>query len=52
MVPPRARRCATYYQIERYGFVILFALLFLLPGIFDTYFSVTVLPLLRLITGA
>lgn len=40
-----------YYQMERYGFIILFAVLFLLPGIINTYFNVTVFPLLKLITG-
>jgi Zn-dependent protease len=40
-----------YYQMERYGFIILFAVLFLLPGVINTYFDVTVFPLLKLITG-
>ncbi|HEY3318190.1 MAG TPA: site-2 protease family protein [Coriobacteriia bacterium] len=40
-----------YYQMERYGFVILFAVLFLLPGAIDAYLGVTVFPLLKLITG-
>jgi Zn-dependent protease len=40
-----------YSQVERYGFVIIFALLFLAPGIIQTYFAYTVEPLLRLIIG-
>ncbi len=46
----------TYVKVERYGFVILFGLLWLAPRFlgfdpFNTYLSVTVLPLLRLFTG-
>jgi Zn-dependent protease len=40
-----------YAQVERYGFVIILALLFLAPGVLGAYFSVTVEPLLRLIVG-
>ena len=46
----------TYHRVERYGFIILFALLLLVPSIlgFDpigAYLDVTVVPLLRLFTG-
>ncbi len=47
----------TYAKVERYGFFILIALVFIGPRLFgfdpiDGYFSVTVDPLLRLLTGA
>lgn len=45
-----------YHSLERYGFVIVLALVFILPDLthFDwitPYFNVTVFPLLRLFTG-
>jgi Zn-dependent protease len=51
------RAMRTYVQWERYGFIILFAFMFLAPRLlgFDPineYFNVTVDPLLRLFTGA
>ena len=46
----------TYHQMERYGIVIFFALIFLLPRFLPfnpigEYFDLTVRPLLRLFTG-
>jgi Zn-dependent protease len=41
----------TYESLERYGFMILFGVMFLAPGLFDGYLRLTVFPLLRLITG-
>lgn len=46
----------TYHQVERYGFVILFGLLWIGPRVlgfdpFDAYLNVTVWPILRLLTG-
>jgi Zn-dependent protease len=40
-----------YAQLERYGFVIIFAILWLGRGVVGAYFSYTVTPLLRLVTG-
>lgn len=45
-----------YHQWERYGFLILFAVLWLVPDLFHVdpvgaYFNVTVFPLLKLLTG-
>lgn len=45
-----------YHQFERYGFLILFGILFLAPRLlgfdpFTAYFNVTVYPLFRLFTG-
>jgi Zn-dependent protease len=40
-----------YSQVERYGFIIIFAVLFLAPGVLSGYFAATVDPLLRLVTG-
>lgn len=50
------RAMRTYAQVEQYGFIILFALLWLAPRFlgFDpisAYFGATVEPLLRLLTG-
>jgi Zn-dependent protease len=42
----------SYHSLERYGFVIVLAVLFLAPSVVPRYFSLTVLPLLRLLTGA
>lgn len=41
-----------WYNLERYGFIILFAVLYLVPSVLDTYLRWTVQPLLRLILGA
>lgn len=40
-----------YEQIERYGFIVIFAVLYLLPGAISGYLGVTAGPLFRLITG-
>lgn len=40
-----------YHRLEQYGFLILFALLYFLPGLLDAYLDVTVMPLLSLIIG-
>jgi hypothetical protein len=40
-----------YEQLERYGFIILIAVLFLLPGALSGYLNFTAYPLFRLITG-
>jgi Zn-dependent protease len=40
-----------YHSIERYGFFVLIALTWLVPGIFDWYLSVTVYPIFTLISG-
>lgn len=40
-----------YAQVERYGFVIILALLYFGGGIVGSYFAYTVTPLLRLIVG-
>ena len=45
------RGLRAYAQIERYGFLIIFALLFLGKGLLSGYFELTVYPLLRLLTG-
>lgn len=50
------RAMHTYYQWERYGFVVLFGVLWLVPRVFgfdpvDVYFNYTVYPLFSLFTG-
>ncbi|MRS11483.1 MAG: site-2 protease family protein [Actinobacteria bacterium] len=50
------RAMVAYHKWERYGFVILFGVLWLVPDIFHVdpvgaYFNATVYPLLRLMTG-
>lgn len=45
------RAMRVYEQVERYGFVIIFALLYVGRGIIGLYFALTVDPLLRLLTG-
>ncbi|MDY0087924.1 MAG: site-2 protease family protein [Coriobacteriia bacterium] len=50
------RALETYHALERQGFIILILLLWLLPSVLKIdplgwYFSVTVMPLLRLFTG-
>ena len=40
-----------YHRLERYGFVIVLAILFLLPGVFNAYYALTVEPIFRLLTG-
>lgn len=50
------RGLRTYYEVERYGFVILLAILWLVPQVFHVdplgaYLEATVLPLLRAFTG-
>ena len=49
-LPDSARN--TYRAIERYGFVILIAATWMLPGLLNAYMAVTVVPLLTLLTGA
>ncbi len=51
------RAMAAYEQWERYGFVILIAVLWIVPAVFKfdpftAYFQATVYPVLRLLTGA
>jgi hypothetical protein len=46
----------TYHQIERYGFLILMALIFIAPRVLNVdilgmYFQYTVVPLVELFTG-
>lgn len=48
-LPPSARRF--YFQLERWGFLIILAIMWLAPGILDTYFNYTVVPLVHLLTG-
>ena len=43
------RAMVVYAQIERYGLYILFGLLILVPQVIETYFSVTIDPLIRLV---
>lgn len=50
------RAMVTYAKWERYGFFILFGVLWLVPQVFNvspigSYFAVTVEPMLRLLTG-
>lgn len=45
------RAMQVYAQVERYGFIIILALLWFGGNIVGTYFSITVDPLLRLIVG-
>jgi len=40
-----------YHKVERYGFLILFMLIFLVPGAIHTYLEYTALPLLHLFAG-
>ena len=40
-----------YDQIERYGFIVIFGVLYFLPGILSGYLGITAYPLFRLITG-
>lgn len=49
-LPDSIRRM--YDQMERYGFLIIFGVLYFLPRLLDTYLSVTAEPLLRLMFGA
>jgi Zn-dependent protease len=48
-LPPAALRA--YEQLERYGFIILIAVLFFLPGALSGYLNVTAYPVFHLITG-
>ena len=47
---PRKARDA-YHQLEPYGFVIVIAISWLLPAVFDTYLNLTALPLATIFTG-
>jgi hypothetical protein len=54
VLPAQAR--PFIYQMERYGFPILFVILFVAPRLFNVspfswYLDVTVVPLVRLLTG-
>lgn len=49
VLPDGARRA--YYSIEPYGFMLLIAITWLLPGVFGTYLSLTVWPIFSLFTG-
>lgn len=40
-----------YHGLERYGFLLLIGLTWIVPGIFNTYLSLTVEPIFKLITG-
>jgi Zn-dependent protease len=40
-----------YAKVEQYGFIIIFAILYLGRGVVGAYFAITVEPLLRLFTG-
>jgi Zn-dependent protease len=48
-LPPGALRA--YEQLERYGFLILIAVLFFLPGVLGGYLNFTAYPVFHLITG-
>jgi Zn-dependent protease len=47
---PRARDA--YISIERYGFIIVLAIIFFLPKLFNGYIAMTVTPIFRLLTGS
>jgi Zn-dependent protease len=49
-LPDSARN--TYHSIARYGFVILIGATWVLPGLFNAYLAVTVVPIFALLTGA
>jgi Zn-dependent protease len=49
LLPERALK--PYHSLERYGFVIIFGLLWLAPGLFSTYMWLTAGQLLLLFTG-
>ena len=40
-----------YHSLERYGFMVLIGLTWVVPGAFSWYLSATVQPLFRLFTG-
>jgi Zn-dependent protease len=40
-----------YHNLERYGFLIVLGIMFLLPGVFNGYYALTVQPIFRLLTG-
>ncbi len=48
-LPQRALRI--YDQMERYGFIVLFGVLYFLPGVLSGYLNVTAYPLFSVITG-
>lgn len=48
-LPNAARN--TYHALEPYGFVIVIALSFFAPQVFNAYFDYTAIPLLKLLTG-
>ena len=48
-LPDGARN--TYHSIARYGFFILIAATWIIPGLFNAYLAVTVVPIFALLTG-
>jgi Zn-dependent protease len=48
-LPDRMRDA--YHSIERYGFVLLIGITWMVPGVFSAYLNATVTPLLRLFAG-
>lgn len=49
LLPDTARDA--YHSIERYGFLIIFGIIYLLPGLFTAYVNLTVVPVFSFITG-
>jgi Zn-dependent protease len=47
---PRSAR-AFYFQMERWGFLIVLGITWVLPQVLGNYFAFTVEPILRLLTG-
>jgi len=41
----------SYHELERYGFLIVIFVLFVMPGVLSTYYAWTVMPIFRLLTG-
>lgn len=48
-LPDRMRDA--YHRFEQYGFLILFGVLYFMPGLLNAYLNVTVMPVLSLIIG-
>jgi len=49
-LPDRLRDA--YHSVEQYGFILLIAITWFVPGAFNWYLSATVEPIFRLLTGA
>ncbi|MDR1775055.1 MAG: site-2 protease family protein [Actinomycetes bacterium] len=47
----RGRARQYYAMLERWGFLVVLGLLYFVPVVFDTYWSWTVIPIFRLLTG-